>query len=106
MVRVFIDLGGVKHGLLSMTLCVAPAIHGEIVCAEIWKKFARGPPPPFREVKFLKEGSWLVEGGVGGIGEEYGAEMEAFMMVQSAARAALLLLGLPLMCFTARIRSL
>eukprot|EP00983_Pelagomonas_calceolata_P048077 1140908-Pelagomonas_calceolata.AAC.6 len=31
MVRVFIDLGGVKHGLLSMTLCVAPAIHGKFV---------------------------------------------------------------------------
>eukprot|EP00983_Pelagomonas_calceolata_P034235 1072376-Pelagomonas_calceolata.AAC.1 len=105
MVRVFTDLGGVKHALLFMTVCVSPAVHGKIVLVPKFGKILPEVSPPFREVKLLKEESWSVEGGVGGVGEKEGAEMETFMMVQSATCAALLLAGLPLMCFSARIRS-
>eukprot|EP00983_Pelagomonas_calceolata_P003006 99563-Pelagomonas_calceolata.AAC.1 len=88
-----------------MMVCVAPAVHGKMVQVPKFGKCLPEVPPPFREVKFLKEGSWLVEEGVKGVGDKEGAEMETFMMVQSAACAALVLAGLPLVCFAALIKS-
>jgi len=69
------------------------------------EKFCQRFPPPFREGKILKEELWLTGEGVGAVEEHEGAEVEAFMKVKRAARAAFRLAGLPLMCFAARIRS-